>query len=453
VRISSKVGLLVLICLAAGCARRELVLEGERIGVRDALLESTAPDATEGEGSAEDQAAAPVVQNQALPITLPAPQSNTDWTQVGGNSQHFIANPALGSALSQVWSVNIGAGDSRKFRISASPVVADGRVITLDAQSGVMAHSTGGAALWSADLTPPSDKSKDASGGGLAYGDGMVFVTTGFGALVALDAASGDTLWVQDTDSAVVGAPAYRDGVVYVVGRDNRAWAVNADDGRVRWQLPGTPSVSGMLGGAAPAFSDRAVIFPFASSELVAALPKSGIRVWGAAISGERRGRVYTTVTDITGDPVVANGTVYVGTQSGRTAAVSSASGTRIWTADEGAYSPVVPIGGSVFLVSDQAELLRLDGETGDRIWGIELPYFTKEKPKRRKAVFAHYGPVLAGGRLIVASDDGVIRQFSPEDGSLIGEIALRGGAAADPVVAGGTLYVISTGGQLHAFR
>ena len=33
-------------------------------------------------------------------------------------------------------------------------------------------------------------------------------------------------------------------------------------------------------------------------------------------------------------------------------------------------------------------------------------------KAKRRKAVTAHFGPVLAGGRLLVAGGDGQLRLF-----------------------------------------
>ncbi|NHX28367.1 PQQ-binding-like beta-propeller repeat protein, partial [Escherichia coli] len=147
-----------------------------------------------------------------------------------------------------IWSADIGEGNSRRFRIASDPVVAAGRVYTIDAQNRVMAHSLDGAALWSTDLVPATDAAKDANGGALAFGDGQVFVTSGFGHLSALDAATGAVNWVQDTDAAMSGAPAYKDGLVYVVARDNSAWAIRAQDGRVQWQLPGTPSPSGLLG-------------------------------------------------------------------------------------------------------------------------------------------------------------------------------------------------------------
>lgn len=430
--------------MLAGCGQREPVLEGERLDLRAPLVEDAAAEVEEATGAEV---------NRALPITLPAMVSNADWTHRNGGPTHTITHPALSRSLTHQWSASIGAGDSRKYRITADPVVAGGRIFTLDARALVMAHSTSGDSLWRYDATPASDKEGDASGGGLAVADGTLYVTTGFGTLVALDAVTGAERWVQRLDASGAGAPTVRDGIVYVSARDSRAWAVNTQTGRILWQLPGAPTGSVMVGGAAPAVTDKFAIFPFGSGELVAAFRKGGVRLWGAAVSGQRKGRVYAGVSDITGDPVVVGDVIYAGNQSGRAVALDLGSGERIWTATEGAYSPVWPVGGSVFLVSDQGELVRLDAETGARIWGVELPYFVKDKAKRRKAVTGNYGPVLAGGRLIVASSDGTVRSFDPETGALVSTVDLPGGATTNPVVAGGTLYLVSKKGQLHAFR
>ncbi|MDZ4095896.1 MAG: PQQ-binding-like beta-propeller repeat protein, partial [Paracoccaceae bacterium] len=307
--------------------------------------------------------------------------------------------------------------------------------------------------LWATDLTPETDSRNEVSGGGLAYGAGRIFAATGYGDLVALDPASGAVVWRQRLGAPVTGAPSVDAGIVYVVGRDGSAWAIDADTGRVRWQLPGMPSATGMIGAAGPAITDRAVLLPFASGDVIAALKKSGVRVWGLSVAGERLGRGYGLISDITGDPVVVGPVTYVGKAGGRTVAVSSSSGERIWTATEGAYGPVLPVGGSVFLVNDEARLLRLDAATGAVIWSVEMPLYTRKKEKRRAEIHVHYGPVLAGGRLVVVSSDGLIRLFNPVDGALLGSVDLPGGAAAQPALAGGTLYVVSGKGQLLAFR
>jgi outer membrane protein assembly factor BamB len=172
-----------------------------------------------------------------------------------------------------------------------------------------------------------------------------------------------------------------------------------------------------------------------------------------ASLAGQRRGYAYAGISDITADPVIVGGSVYAGTQSGRFAKLDLATGERIWTATEGAYSPGVPVGGSVFIVSDQGQLVRLDDASGAVIWAVDLPYYRKDRPRRLRAVTEHYGPVLAGGQVIVGSDDGRLRFFSPEDGTLRLEADLPGGAASLPAVVGGTLYILSGNGQLHAFR
>jgi len=52
-----------------------------------------------------------------------------------------------------------------------------------------------------------------------------------------------------------------------------------------------------------------------------------------------------------------------------------------------------------------------------------------------------------------VASSDGALRQFDPANGALLAQSELPGGAASNPVVANGTLYVVTKRGQLLAFR
>ena len=449
----------LLALVLAGCGNRELILPGERFDVRtpldaseDAVNEEPGRVGVPPERDVRDRALPPE-DNRAEPITLPRTVDHAAWTHRGGGADHRIAHPALGRADTLAWSADIGAGDSRRGTITADPVVAGGRVFTLDAHATVRAFSTSGQTLWSRDLTRPTDSAGEASGGGLAVAGDRLYVATGFGELHAIDVASGEIAWTQGFDAPVAGAPTVFGDLVYVTSRDSRAFAVRTDTGRLQWQLPGAPSRSVTVSGAGPAVTDRIAIFPFGSAELVATLRQGGVRVWSATLAGQRRGRAYTGYTDITSDPVVVGDVVYAGSASGRLAALSARSGERIWTATEGAMSPVWPVGGAVFLVSDQAQLVRLDDATGEPVWAVDLPFFKARRAGRRKAVYAHHGPVLAGGRLVVASDDGRMRFFDPTDGRLVQSVEIPGGATTNPVVVNGTLYVVSTNGRLLAYR
>lgn len=429
-----KLGISMFVAIAlAACGEREELLQGERL----------------------DIAGAPriAIENRAAPLNLPQALENARWTHVGGNVHHHLTHLALSSDLSQAWSASIGQGNDRRHRITADPVVADGRVYTLDSRAQVSAHTTAGDLLWVQDLTPASENADEGSGGGLAAGGGAVFASSGFGTLTALEAATGNVHWVQVLESAVAGAPTVYEGVVYLVTRNAVGWAIDVENGRILWQVIGAISESGIAGGSAPVIAGSQVVFPLPAGQLVAADIETGAQTWVASVTSQRLRRAFSHFSELTAVPVVAGGVVYAGNHSGRASAFDAGTGEPIWDIDAGGLNPVWVAGGSVFLVSENNLLMRLDAATGEAIWAQELPYFTRERLARRKAIFAHYGPVLAGGHLLLASNDGLLRWFNPESGGLAGQLALPAGAARSPVVAGGTLYVVTEDGRLHAFR
>ncbi|MYF45740.1 MAG: PQQ-binding-like beta-propeller repeat protein, partial [Rhodobacteraceae bacterium] len=144
---------------------------------------------------------------------------------------------------------------------------------------------------------------------------------------------------------------------------------------------------------------------------------------------------------------------IYLANQSGSTAALNPSNGNTRWLAPDGSYNPPLPAGDSVFLVTDNFELVRLDAATGLRIWATDLPSFKADKPRRRKEVFAHFGPLLVGGELVVASSDGLIRFFNPETGEVARTIAIPGGATSAPIVVNRTMYLKTSNGNLYALN
>ena len=427
-----------LLGLGVGCSNSDPRLQGER-----ELLDGTVFVETDARFLAED-----------LPdLRLPSPQPVPAWTHQGGNAQHIAAHAELPSELTLSWSRRIGAGDGKRHQISAAPVAQGGQVYTLDSQSMVTAIDETGTILWQSELGKSSDALKDASGGGLAVGGTQLFVTTGFGTVVALDTASGAELWTQDLASYGGASPTVYDDLLYIAARNGAAWAIDTSNGRIKWQVAGPTVAASHTGGPGPAVSDKYAVFPFGTGDVLASFRKGGLRSWSSGLSGARLGLASTQVRDLTGQPVIEGSSVYLASSAGRMAAVDLNTGLRIWTAKQGSQGHILVAGGAVFAVSDAGNLIRLSKDDGALIWSTPLPKFTKKSVKSRAKIHAHYGPILAGGRLILASSDGLIRQFNPADGTLITTVDLPSGAASAPIVVNGTLYVLSTKGDLLAFR
>ena len=424
--------------LGVGCSNSDPRLQGER-----QLLDGMVFVETDARFLAEN----------VPDLRLPKPQPMPAWTHQGGNAQHIAAHAELPAELTLRWSRRIGVGDGKSHQISAAPVAQDGQLCTVDSQSMVTALDEAGTILWQRELGKSSDALKDASGGGLALRKNQLFVTTGFGTVVALDTATGAHLWTQDLASYGGASPTVYEDLLYIAARDGGAWAIETSNGRIKWQVAGPTVAASHTGGPGPAVSDKYAVFPFGSGDVLASFRKGGLRSWSSGLSGARLGLASTQVRDLTGQPVIEGASVYLASSVGRMAAVDLNTGLRIWTAKQGSQGHLLIAGNAVFAVSDASNLIRLSKEDGGLIWSTPLPKFTRKSVKSRAKIHAHYGPILAGGRLILASSDGLIRQFNPADGTLISTVDLPGGAASAPIVVNGTLYVLNTKGDLLAFR
>lgn len=409
-------------------------LDGERIRLRDQ------PNAGEN-------------ANTLAPASpLPAQVSNTDWTQTNGRASHASGHLAAPSSLSLAWRIDAGSGSSDDSAITSSPIVVGGRVYVMDASASVRAYdAASGTSIWTADLSPEGEDGDEGFGGGLAADGAQIYATSGFGEILALDAGNGEIRWRHKAGAPFRAAPAVSNGAVVAVTRDNRAVLVDARSGTVRWQLDGISGEAGLLGGASPAIQGDLVVLPYNSGELIGAQLSTGRRIWSAVLGGARRGLARASISDVTGDPVIAGRAVVAANQSGRIVAIDGQTGQRGWTRSIGSTGPLWAAGPSVFLTTDDATLTRLSLQSGQTIWRTELPAY--EDPEDREGSIAYSGPVVAGGNVLVTDSEGNLRIFDPATGAETGLIELSDGSVTGPVVAGGVVYVLSDGGDLHAFR
>lgn len=424
--------------LAVGCSGKDTGLDGER----------KMPD-----GSVFVDSKSQFLVKSPPALDLPNVRSNTEWTHQGGNAQHYSGHVALSSDLTLQWATAIGQGDSRRSEISASPIIQGDRIFTLDSQSLVTALRLDGSVIWQRNVSEAYSDVNEAFGGGLAVQGNKLFVTTGFGTVLALSVSSGEGYWEQDLASFGGASPTVFDDLLYVSARDGAAWAIETSTGRIKWQVVGQSVQSSYTGGPGAAVSDKYALFPFGSGDLVAAFRLGGQRSWSSILSGARLGRARGQVQDLTGQPVIEGSVVYLANSSGRMAAIDLDTGLRLWTANQGSQDDIFVVGSSLFAVSDENNLIRVSKADGKLVWSTPLPQSTQASMLRRGKTFVHHGPILSGGRLLLASSDALIRQFDPANGDLIKIIEMPSGAASAPIVVGGTLYVLSTNGNLLAFR
>jgi outer membrane protein assembly factor BamB len=384
-------------------------------------------------------------------VRLPPATANADWAQPGGNPSHAMQHLAFAGALHKAWRTGIGDGASRYGRVLSQPIVADGAVFGMDARDVVVAlDAKTGRELWDNDVKPATERDH-AFGGGLAAAKGRVFVTTGYGQVLALDAKTGHEQWRQQVAAPMRGAPTVVDNRVFVITVENQLDVLSTEDGHLLWTHSGIPETAGLLGAASPAVDGDIVVVPYSSGEIFALRTENGRPLWTDNLATARPLGALSTLADIRGRPVIDRDRVFALSHSGRMVAIDLRTGDRVWEQEIGGTHGAWVAGDYLYVLADDVNLMCLQRADGRVRWSHDLPRYQDEKKKSDPMRWA--GPVLAGDKLIVVASNGDALAVSPYTGATVGQFSLPDGVFVDPIVAGGTLYVLTDEADLIALR
>ena len=386
-------------------------------------------------------------------IELPPMKANKQWTVISSEISKNHPNLMLSENPTEIWATSIGKGDSKKKRLVTDPIFYKQMIFTLDANSTASAFDKKGKLLWRKDLTPPGEKTGEIFGGGFTTGQDQLFVTLGYGFLLSLDPLTGEKNWSQRLSSTGNNTPIFNDGSVYLVSGDSKAWAIDAENGRIIWKVDGIGNETNLISSNSPAVSGKYALFGFGNSEIYATFKKGGYVLWSSALSGRSDSRVISAIDDIVASPVIVGRNAYIGDGSGKVVSLKIENGERNWTAPFGSSGNFWIAGKSLFFISDKNDLVRLEMKTGKTVWLTELPSFSKNRILGSKKTNQHHGPIIAGNQLIIASSDGYMRFYDPKTGEQRNKLKIKVGATANPIVANETLYLITQDGKLRAFR
>lgn len=382
----------------------------------------------------------------------PDPWKNEYWPQAGGYPNHAMQNLALNSGpLKRIWSADIGSGSRKALPLVAQPIIFDGRVYTMDTQANVASFDVKtGKEFWSKSFRP-KEEDEAVITGGLAYSSGKLYVTTGYNNVIALNPKNGKLIWKVDLESPSRAAPTVLNDRVFVVTVDNKLLTLNAADGKQLWDYQGLTEQAGLIGMASPAANNEIVVPVFSSGELYALRVENGSVAWSESLSPLSRFSGLASIADIRALPVLDKGRIYAISYSGKMVALEERTGTRIWQREIGSAETPWIAGNHAFVLTNNNELAALGTDSGSVSWVAKLPHYLD--PKDREDPVVLHGPILAGGRLILAGTDGLVFEYDPKTGKMIRKWDAGDTIVSAPIVAGNTLFLLTDDGTLQAYQ
>ncbi|MDI7774646.1 PQQ-like beta-propeller repeat protein [Asticcacaulis sp. EMRT-3] len=394
---------------------------------------------------------------------IPPAQPVSAWPMAGGDPTAPIQNAAAAADFKIAWTKSIGEGSKDSTEVLAQPV-SDGKLIyTLDGQARVSAFDVNnGNQVWSVDLNPHLKRDKEGFGGGLAVSDGVLYVTSGYRFIAALDAASGQEKWRKALDTQMHSPPTVDATQVYATDVDNEIFAFKKSTGDMVWTYQAISEPARILKSSSPIVADDLVYAPFSSGELVALTSNNGNEVWDQVLSQSSRTNALSDIRDIAGRPVLYNGVIFAASHSGAFQAMDARTGDVKWTLDTDSINTPWVAGDVVFLTSLQGELICVSRESGQVYWLKDLDagfqktkkgFFGLGRPKLVGKVPLWTGPFVASDRLVMVNSLGEAVAFNDMTGEKEQSLKLPGAAYISPIAVGDKLFVLTDDAKLVAIR
>jgi len=347
--------------------------------------------------AADDQRAYLAFNQQVYAIDLETGKpawANPFPATIGSNTDHFFADPGLGSEMLIVGSEGPTSSHSgvlygldpatgqQKWCLAFDSKGAERQKCPL-AEGGTQAGLFG--------IAPPSDNRIIA---GVTVDNGVAYVGLTNGAMYAVEATSGQVQWHFVTDiHALWATPVVSTDLVFVASLDHKLYARHRDTGEEAWtedlgsSIAGTPALAG----------DLLYVGTFAG-KLHALDTRTGQEKWVAQAENW-----------VWGGPVVAEGAVYFTDIDGNVFAVDAQSGTQKWKVKPGDVLRAAPLvhAGVLYVGDKSGKLFALNANDGTSKWPAPIEIGGQLLGN----------PVLAGDNILITSYQGanLLSAYSPE--------------------------------------
>lgn len=298
----------------------------------------------------------------------------------------------------------------------ASPVVANGLVyVATKAGSLVALALADGEEQWRMQVGEYVARTTPA------FDDGTLFVAAGY-TLLAIDAATGQQRWSVPLRFAGSCSPVAAEGRVYVATQEGHVSAFETERGDEVWHYRNDNLLF-----ASPALDAGVIVIGDEAGMVTAISASTGREMWQKPAGG-----------DIFATPAIAAGVVFVATNEPSLLAFDLKSGRELWQRGVGGQSSPAIDNGTIFLGGDDQALRAIDAKTGDVRWSSPMGYVIRASATvSGDDVFIGSGPTL--------------NAVDRRDGKIVWTHVTGGDISADMAVIGDHVIATSHDGYVYA--
>jgi len=378
---------------------------------------------------AEVTPAAPAVSDTLAAPATPVNTAHVDYYR--NNIGHTgVSDEKLNAPLSVLWRHTTSYAKNNP----ASPVYANATVYFPSGGSLYALNAADGTTRWQ---YPADGKARTYFAATPALSGGFLYVTDDNGQAYKFDAATGKTVWTAKLEGAIRSAPIISNDAVYFGSGNSHCYALSAETGKVLWDTETGGAIT-----TSPTITGGLVVFTSSDGNVYSLSARTGKKGWAILLPGDpslvppvydgtnlyvaagetvygldpnngSRRSVIKLPTNVLTPPTVSSDSLYVITQNNVLYALTSA-GRERWRATlDGANTAPPLLAGSLLLVATQPGVLSgYDSGSGKLVWRYVVQASATDSQPKYPSTTVYAAPIVAAGTLYVVSDDGSLTAF-----------------------------------------
>lgn len=263
------------------------------------------------------------------------------------------------------------------------------------------------------------------------------------GEVIALESATGKQRWKKRISSEVLARPVIDSGIVIVKSIDGQLTALNASTGDELWiYKKDVPSLT-VRGNSTPVIIDQKIITGLDSGKLVIVDLKTGLLFWEKTISVPHGRSETERLVDLDADIIVKDSVIYLAGYQGRVVALDLKNGEFLWVKKMSVINNMVLEDNRLYITDVRSHIWALDTATGATIW--------------KQGVFTARNLTAAtimGGYLLFADYEGYLHIIAKADGHQVARIQIdEAGINISPILIEDKIYLYTRNSKIYSIE
>lgn len=346
--------------------------------------------------------------------------------------------------LTKSWSKSILYWSEKNENFHYQPVIFKQKLFVLD----------GSAQLFAFDLLTKKliykkqilDKSwlKNYRSINLSIDQDILYATMGTNHLVAVNAIDGKVIWQKQVSAVLNSKPITSDGYIYVSTDNNKTYCFNQQNGDIIWIHSGVVRSTAIFGSPEPLIYQDKVIVGYSSGEVYALNKKTAESIWVQDLNLNKAITSDFYLNDVDASLLVKNDIVYAIGNGGLLKAINVKNGQAIWKKQIAGIANFWLAGDYLFVINNDNKLIAINRNSAGIKWIKNLPDY--QNPKKTLTKYIYNGLVMAGDKLVISRQDGVVMLVNVDDAKIEKTTDLGKKIVHTPLINNDKIYLQAVG-------